>query len=423
MSITAERIGQYVSILKKELKLAMGCTEPIAIAYCAAYARSILGKEPERYEVWCSGNIIKNVKAVTVPQTGGLKGIEAATLAGGIGGDPALELEVLTGLTDEHRCKIREAIAAGIVKVHLLESIHSLHMKVHVEADGDSADVEIVDSHTGIGEVLKNGKEISGEKKAVALEEEFAPQLSIAEIIEFAENVDVEDIRETLERQIACNMAISQEGLKNLYGTGIGPMLMEAAGDSLREKAKAAAAAGSDARMNGCPMPVVINSGSGNQGMTVSLPIVTYAKGLDISPERMLRALCVGNLVAIHQKSGIGKLSAFCGATSAAVGAVAGIAWMQEADYETICGLIVNTLGTVGGMVCDGAKSSCAGKIAMALESAFMGYDAAKLGRCYLNGEGLVKGNIEETIASVARMAAKGMRSTDIEILNIMLDN
>ena len=423
MSITKEKMRCYTQILKSELKTAMGCTEPIAIAYCAAYAKKVLGAKPERYEVFCSANIVKNVKAVVVPQTGGLRGIEAAALAGGIGGDADAELEVLAGLTDAHRSEIRECLETGIVSVKPLNDCHALHILVKVYAGAENASVEIIDSHTRIGQVWKNG-EMLRDREAEEAADELADgqELNIRDILAYAQEVDLKDVSDVLERQVAYNSAISREGLSHVYGAGIGPVLMENAADNVRERAKAAAAAGSDARMNGCPLPVVINSGSGNQGITVSLPIIVYAREMGKTREEMLRALCFGNLVAIHQKTGIGKLSAFCGATCAAAGAVAGIAYLEGEDYDTIAQAIVNAVATVGGMVCDGAKSSCAGKIAVALESAFIGYEAAKEQRGYRNGEGIVKQDVEKTIESVGRMASRGMHATDREIIEIMLE-
>ena len=423
VAISQKIKSNYTRILNTELKMALGCTEPIAIAYCAAYARKILGKAPERYVVYCSGNIIKNVKAVTVPKTGGLKGIQAAALAGGIGGDADAELRVLESLTDEDRAKIRSACAQDIVEVKLLESGHALHIIIHVFAGEDEASVEIIDNHTGIGRVERNGEVLHERRDEVAEQDEAYTSLNIADILEYAKEVELGVIRDCLLRQIQCNGAIAREGLKNIYGAGIGPILMKNAGESLREQAMATAAAASDARMNGSAMPVVINSGSGNQGITVSVPVLVFAQDMQADEETLLRALCVANLVAIHQKTGIGKLSAFCGATCAAAGAVAGIAFMRGEDYEVIAQLVSNALATVGGMICDGAKSSCAGKIAVALDAAFLGYEAAKQQRSYKNGEGIVHESVEGTIDSIGRIASKGMYSTDIEILNIMLEN
>lgn len=424
MALTKGKMLQYTQILKSELRTAMGCTEPIAIAYCAACARKVLAAKPERYEVFCSANIVKNVKAVVVPQTGGLKGIETAALAGGIGGNADAELEVLSCLTDAHRQEICDCLKKGIVEVKPLEGPHALHILVKVYAGTESACVEIIDSHTQIGRIWKNDELLREHVIEDAVEETTyeSQELNVRDILSYAQKVDLASISDVLERQISYNSAISEEGLAHVYGAGIGPVLMENAIDSVRERAKAAAAAGSDARMNGCPLPVVINSGSGNQGITVSLPIIVYAREMDKPHEDVLRALCFGNLVAIHQKKGIGKLSAFCGATCAAAGAVAGIAYLEEEDYDTIAQAIVNAVATVGGMVCDGAKSSCAGKIAVALESAFIGYEAAKEQRGYRNGEGIVKQDVEKTIESVGRMASKGMHETDKEIIEIMLE-
>ena len=424
MALTKGKMLQYTQILKSELRTAMGCTEPIAIAYCAACARKVLAAKPERYEVFCSANIVKNVKAVVVPQTGGLKGIETAALAGGDGGNADAELEVLSCLTDAHRQEICDCLKKGIVEVKPLESPHALHILVKVYTGTESACVEIIDSHTQIGRIWKNDELLREHVIEDAVEETTyeSQELNVRDILSYAQKVDLASISDVLERQISYNSAISEEGLAHVYGAGIGPVLMENAIDSVRERAKAAAAAGSDARMNGCPLPVVINSGSGNQGITVSLPIIVYAREMDKPHEDVLRALCFGNLVAIHQKTGIGKLSAFCGATCAAAGAVAGIAYLEEEDYDTIAQAIVNAVATVGGMVCDGAKSSCAGKIAVALESAFIGYEAAKEQRGYRNGEGIVKQDVEKTIESVGRMASKGMHETDKEIIEIMLE-
>lgn len=423
MALSEMLKNTYSQILNCELVTAMGCTEPISIAYCASYAGNLLGKKPERCVVHCSGNIIKNVKSVVVPQTGGLKGIEAAAAAGIVALAPELQLEVLTALTEDKRKELRQLLDLGIIDVRPLDSGHALHIIVELFAQGDSVSVEVVDGHTNIGKVVKNGSVLHENKLEAQNSSEIDYSLLTVEgILKYADSVDLEDVREVLERQISYNSAISREGLEHVYGAGIGPTLMESAGNSLREQCKAAAAAGSDARMNGCSLPVVINSGSGNQGLTVSLPIIVWAKNMGCSHEELLRALCVSNLIAVRQKTKIGRLSAFCGATSAAVGAVCGIAYLDKAEASVISQTIINSLATIGGMVCDGAKSSCAGKIASAIDCAFTGYEAAKKHRGYLNGEGLVKVGVEETIDSVARMAARGMHGTDLEILDIMLD-
>lgn len=413
----------YTSILKEELLPALGCTEPIALAYGAAYARRLLGKAPTAYRVQCSGNMIKNTKAVTVPQTEGMRGIETAVLSGAIGGDPDRKLEVLTSVTPAHLVEVRKALEAGIVTVEPLDTTHTLHIIVRVEADGEYASVEIIDTHTGLGNVEKNG-EMLHRRQAGGGGEAHTDRstLSVESILDYAASVELEEVREVLERQIAYNSAISEEGLTNDWGASVGKTLLEYSGEDIRTRLKAAAAAGSDARMNGCTLPVIINSGSGNQGITVSMPVILYAKHIGAGQEKLLRALCVSNLMAIHQKTGIGRLSAFCGAVSAATGAAVGIAWLDGAGYDVIAQTITNSLGNVGGMVCDGAKSSCAAKIASALESALLGYEMAKEERGFTDGEGIVKSNVEETIASVGRMAAVGMRSTDQEILHIMVD-
>ena len=422
MSLDQNTIALYTKFLHEELVPAMGCTEPIAIAYGAAYARKVLGKPAERYEVECSGNIIKNVKAVTVPQTGGLKGIEAAVLAGAIGGDADRELEVLSTVNQADLCEIRRGLEERVVAVKPLDSTHTLHIIIHAFAGGDSACVEIIDTHNNVGKVVKNGQVIH-QRVGIAAQDDISERrtLNMEDILEYADRVDLTLVRDVLERQINYNSAISREGLGGKWGAAVGKTLLDTCGAGIRVRAEAAAAAGSDARMSGCAMPVVINSGSGNQGMTVSMPVITYAKELGVSHEKLLRALCVANLVAIHQKTDIGRLSAFCGAVSAATGAAAGIAYMEGASYAVIAQTVVNSLANVGGMVCDGAKPSCAAKIVSALESAFLGYELAKRGRGFYDGEGIVKADVEATIASVGRMASVGMRSTDREILNIMI--
>ncbi|MEG2259545.1 MAG: L-serine ammonia-lyase, iron-sulfur-dependent, subunit alpha [Oscillospiraceae bacterium] len=402
----------------------MGCTEPIAIAYCAAYAVKTLGRMPERFEVACSGNIIKNVKAVTVPQTGGLKGIEAAVLAGAVGGNADAELEVLSGVTDADIKKMHELMKEDIVKVKLLDTVHALHIVIDCFAGSDEVSVEIIDTHTGIGNVTKNGK-VLHERKNTEVSDDLSErrELNLKDILTYGDEVNLNDVREVLERQIKYNTAISDEGLANSWGACVGQVMMDDSGKTDRTRIVARAAAGSDARMNGCAMPVVINSGSGNQGMTVSLPVIEYAAIKKIPHDKLLRGLCVSNLTAIHQKTDIGRLSAFCGAVSAATGSAVGIAYLDGADYETIAQTITNSLGTIGGMVCDGAKSSCATKIVSALQCALLGYDMAKQHHGFMPGEGIVKPDVEQTIASVGRMASKGMNGTDIEVLNIMIEN
>ncbi len=418
-----EKLALYTKILKEELIPAMGCTEPIALAYAAAYARKLLGCRPASYLVECSGNILKNTMAVTVPQAGGMRGIPAAVLCGALGGDPDRRLEVLASVSEADLDEARRELAEDRVTVRPLDTEHTLHIIVREEAEnGDYVSVELIDSHTHLGDVVKNGDYLHRRDALPAMQaNEERRALNIRDILEYAAEVNVEDVRETLERQIAYNSAISQEGLTNFWGAGVGKTLEASGAGSIRTHMKAAAAAGSDARMNGCTLPVVINSGSGNQGITAAIPVVLYAECIGAEHEKLLRALCVSNLCAIHQKTGIGKLSAFCGAVSAATGAMAGIAWLDGASYETIAQAIINSLGNVGGMVCDGAKSSCAAKIASSLESALLGYEMAKQSRGFRSGEGIVQKDVETTIANVGRMASVGMRGTDREILNIMV--
>ena len=423
MAISKETEKLYTKFLYEELIPAMGCTEPIALAYGAAYARRLLGKVPTKYTVECSGNIIKNVKAVTVPQTNGMRGIQAAVLVGALGGDPDLELEVLSSVTPQDLEAVKEAAAADIVTIKPLDTTHTLHIIIREEAGEDWVSVEIIDSHNNLGNIYHNGKLIHerGESDTLDNTQERAC-LNLADILEYADTVDLEEVREILERQLAYNTAISNEGLTNPWGARVGQTLLKCRPNDLVTKAKAAAAAGSDARMNGCTLPVVINSGSGNQGITVSMPVRVYAEELGVSHEKLLRALCVANLTAIHQKTSVGRLSAFCGALSAATGAAVGIAYLEDASYEVMAQTITNSLCDVGGMVCDGAKSSCAAKIASSVECALLGYDLAKQDLGFRKGEGIVKDNVEDTIAAVGRMAACGMRETDREILDIMVE-
>ena len=424
MKLNPEICEQFTAILRTELKPAMGCTEPISIAYAAAYARELLGCEPEHCEIQCSGNIIKNVNAVTVPQTNGLRGIDVAVLAGAIGGDAKRELEVLTAMTDAARARIRELQQAKIVDVQRLQTDHPLHFILSMTAKDQSVRVEIIDAHTNLGEIWHNGKCIHqrGEQISTGSAEPDYSVLNIRDILAYAESDDLSEAFSIVENQLRCNAAISNEGLTNDWGECVGKTLLQL-DPTENGRICALAAAGSDARMNGCALPVVINSGSGNQGLTVSMPVYAHATALGVSHEKLLRALCVSNLVALRQKRDIGKLSAFCGAVSAAAGAVAGIAYLDGASYEVICDTVTNTICTIGGMVCDGAKSSCAGKIAAALRCGLLSYQMAQNKRVYRTGEGIVGEDIETTISNVGRMAKQGMRSTDTEILNIIIGN
>ena len=414
---------EYLEILKEELVPALGCTEPIAIAYAAAKAREILGKMPESITVGCSGNIIKNVKAVIVPTTGDLKGIETSAILGAIGGNPDKELEVLVDVTDEDLRLTRKLLKEKICHVELLEGVSNLQIIVELKAGEDTALAEIAFSHTNIVRLEKNGEVLfRKEKKAENAATTNRSLLNLKDIYEFAQTVKIEEIQALIDRQLAYNMSIAREGLTKKYGANVGATILKYYGDDVRNRARALPAAGSDARMNGCVLPVMINSGSGNQGMTVSLPVAVFADYLYADKEKEYRALVLSNLAAIYQKNELGKLSAYCGAVSAAAGAGAGIAYLHGADFDTIAETMTNTLANVSGIVCDGAKASCAAKIASSVDAAIMAYYMAAEHRGFRSGEGLVKEDVEATIRSFGRMGREGMRSTDVEILKIMLE-
>ena len=415
----------YILILKSELIEALGCTEPIAIAYAAAKARSVLGKVPERIEVGCSGNIVKNVKGVVVPNTGGLIGIDAAAVAGVVGGDPDRGLQVLESVKKEQYSKIKRLTEEDYCKVYHLKGVDNLYIEAKVYAGNESAEVYIEDAHTNIIKIVKDGKVLFENNKGDSRDPKLAGDktlLNVKDILEFAETVDLNILRELLEKQVIVNTAIAEEGIRNDYGVSVGKTLLENYGNDVTVRARAMAAAGSDARMSGCSLPVVINSGSGNQGITVSVPVIEYARELKASKEKLLRALIISNLVSIHQKAQIGNLSAYCGAVSAAAGSGAGIAYLNGGGYKEISSTIINTIANIGGMVCDGAKPSCAAKISSAVGAAILGYQLSARGKAFRSGEGLVKGGVEETIKSFGRVGKKGMEGTDIEIINIMLD-
>lgn len=414
----------YLNILKSELVPALGCTEPIAIAYASAKAREVLEEFPDTIELKCSGNIIKNVKGVTVPNSGGLKGIEVAAILGAVGGDSTKELEVLEQITPEHIAHTKELAAKGICTCQLVEDVPNLYIIARAICQEHYAEVIISDTHTNIIRMEKDGR-LLYQQEVSQIQEEDSPdksKLTVKDILEFADTVDIEDIRECIGRQIELNTAISQEGLDNNYGAQIGKTLMQTHGRSLTTRACAKAAAGSDARMGGCSMPVVINSGSGNQGMTVSLPVIEYAKEWGVSQQKLYRALVVSNLIAIHQKYYIGSLSAYCGAVCAACGAGAGVTYLYGGSYQQISLTIINTLGNVGGIVCDGAKPSCAAKIASSVDAALMAHYLSIQNKSFLPGEGIIKGDVEETIKSMGYIGRVGMRITDTEILKVMTD-
>ncbi len=424
MALTDLKYAQYLKILHEELIPAMGCTEPIAMAYAAAKAREVLGALPDKIDIVISGNIIKNVKSVIVPNTGGLKGITAAIAAGAVAGNADRQLEVLADVKEDEIPKIAQFMESCAMTVMKSESDKLLDIDLHMYRGRDNVRLRITDFHTNIVLIEKNGQVLL-KKESTSADggETDRGVLNVRDIIEFAESVDIEDVRDLLEKQIEYNCAISEEGLHGEYGASVGKTLLETRGEDVRVRARAQAAAGSDARMSGCEMPVVIVSGSGNQGMTASLPVIVYARDMGASHERLLRALVVSNLITIHQKTPIGRLSAFCGAISAGCGAAAGVAWLTDGTYEAVSATITNTLGMISGTVCDGAKPSCATKIASAVEAGLLGFDLYEKGKGLHGGDGILKDNVEKTIESVGQLAREGMRETDTEILDIMLED
>ena len=410
----------YVELLRRELVPAMGCTEPIAVAFCAAKAREILGVMPDGIAIQASGNIIKNVKSVIVPHTNGMRGLEAAAAVGVLYGDARSGLEVISRVTADEEKSLADVMKSFNIKVSPLESEHLLDLIITVTKGDNSVSVRIEDEHTNITEIIENGKCTCFESKKARTEREPEQNpLTVAEIFDFANTVELDDVRDTLERQIAYNTAISREGLANNYGAKIGQLLLMR-DDHVRTKAKAWAAAGSDARMGGCDMPVVINSGSGNQGMTASLPVIAYAEHYGKSHDELLRALTLSNLVTLHLKYGIGRLSAYCGAVSAGASAGAGIAYLLTGDLRTVNHTIVNALAISSGIVCDGAKASCAAKIAMAVDAGIMGYEMHLQDCQFYGGDGLVSKGVENTIRNISALGNEGMKETDKKIIEIM---
>lgn len=426
MERTSAVYKTYVEILKRELVCAMGCTEPIAIAYCAAVARKALGTLPSEIDVAASGNIIKNVKSVIVPNTGGLRGIEAAAAIGALAGDAEAGLQVVSHVTPDEIAALPGYMEQTAFSVSAAESEFLLDIEVTVRANGHFATVRAVQEHTNIVLVETDaGVLFSKDPDEDTGKDEGAPDytlLNVADICEFADTCELDDVRPILERQLSCNCAIAEEGLRGNYGAGIGKVLLAAYGDDVRTRARAYAAAASDARMNGCDLPVVINSGSGNQGITASLPVYIYAKELGVSEEKLFRALLVSNLVTLHEKTGIGRLSAYCGAVSAGAGAGAGIAYLHGGGCREISHTIVNALAVTSGIVCDGAKSSCAAKIAMAVEAGILGFEMYSCGKQFYGGDGLVAKGVENSIANFSRLGRVGMRETDKEIIRMMTE-
>lgn len=414
----------YVDILEEELIPAMGCTEPIALAYAAAIARKTLGVLPDRAEVCVSGNIIKNVKSVIVPNTDGMKGLQAAAAAGIVAGDPDKELQVIADVTPDKIRDIREFLEKAQLTVRESDSGRVFDIVITVEGGGHSASCRIVDYHTNVVRIEKDGKALmEKDLSAPGADEKKTDRsvLNVESIVEFADCVKIDDIRQVIGRQIEYNMAIAIEGMNGEYGSRIGRTLMDAYGNSVWVRAKAYAAAGSDARMNGCEKPVIINSGSGNQGITASVPVIVYAKELGVSEDVLFRALVVSNLITIHLKTGIGSLSAYCGSTSAGCGAGAGITYLYGGRYNEIAHTVVNAVAINSGMICDGAKASCAAKIASAVEAGLLGMQMYMHGSEFYGGDGIVTKGVENTIRNVGRLAREGMRQTDREIISIMI--
>jgi L-cysteine desulfidase len=425
MDRTDKRYRTYIRILEEELLPAMGCTEPIALAYAAAKAREVLGCLPERVEIGASGSIIKNVKSVIVPNTGKLKGMEAAAAVGIIAGVADRELEVISAVTDEARAELARYLDTVAITVKHIDTGHVFDLVVTTFADGHSSSVRITDYHTNIVRIEKDGAVLFDRplEEAEADPEDRADRslLNMEDIWDFAMTVDPADVAELLDRQIRYNTAIAEEGLVGDYGANIGRVRLATYGNDVKNRASAKAAAGSDARMGGCELPVIINSGSGNQGITCSVPVVEYANELGRDRDDLYRALVLSNLVSIHEKTGIGTLSAHCGAVSAAAGAGAGISYLLGGGYEAAIHTVVNCLAIVSGIVCDGAKPSCAAKIASSVDAAILGYHMYVNGQEFKGGDGIVMKGIEATIRSIGRLGRDGMKETNEEIIRLMI--
>lgn len=425
MTISQQVCRDYHAILQEELLLAMGCTEPIAIAYAAAIMRKTLGCDPETVDIQLSGNIIKNVKSVIVPATGGLHGIEAAVAAGIVANCPEKRLEVLTGLTSESQHEIRACLTDIRFSLSEMDTPNPFDLQIEGRKGSDSVVVRISKNHTNVVWVSFNGNDHT--QSYLQTETDAQTQktdrsvLNVKDIVAFAEETDLDALEPLLQMQIEKNMAIAKEGLAGEWGASIGKVLYRNGESSLRDQARAYAAAGSDARMSGCELPVCILSGSGNQGITASVPVIVYAQALRVSRETMLRALIVSDLITIHQKTGIGCLSAYCGAISAGCGCGCGICYLQGGRFYEIAHTLVNAVAILSGTICDGAKPSCAAKIAMAVEAGIMGYEMMRSGHQFYGGDGIVTKGVENTIRNIGRLARDGMSETDRQIIKIML--
>ncbi len=423
--MTNDMIEDYIKILESELVPAMGCTEPIALAYGGARAREILGGMPEKVIAKCSGNIIKNVRCVTIPNSKGLVGIEAGVLLGIAGGNAGKQMEVLEDVTDADIEKAKEMLKKGVCKVEFLDSPSVLHIILELYTEEHSAVVEIRDGHTNITSIRKDGKELL--EGAAKFEHDDTDErkviLNMENIKEFADTVELSKVQHLIERQITCNMAIANEGMKGGYGLGLGKLLVESYPDTTLNQMKAYAAAGSEARMGGCDLPVIINSGSGNQGIASSVPVVVYARIKQVDQETLYRSLVFSNLLTIYQKTYIGKLSAFCGAVSASCASGAALTYMVGGTLDQIKMTVENTLANIPGIICDGAKISCAAKIATSLDAAIMAHNLAMKNKVYAPYTGILQEDTPETISCVGYIGKEGMKQTDKEILKIMIEH
>lgn len=421
--LTKDTYLEYIRILEDELVPAMGCTEPIALAFGAAKCRSVLGCVPDRIEALCSGNIIKNVRCVTIPHSHGLCGIEAAVILGAVGGDCERNLEVLTSVKEDDIVLTEKLLESGICKVSLLESNHALHFVLRFYKGDESAEVEIKSSHTNITKIIKNGEVLWDIKVTPTKKNLDYSKLNLDDITEFANTFEISDLKDLLDTQISCNMAIAEEGLKGGYGIGIGQMIKLAYSPGVLTEMKAYAASASEARMGGCELPVVVNSGSGNQGIATSVPVIVYARYLNLSDEKLYRGLAFSNLLTAFQKMYIGKLSAFCGAVSASCAAGTALTYLDGGNMTQIQNTIENTLANIPGIICDGAKVSCAAKISSALDAAYLAHRMAMQDHAYAANTGILQKSANDTISCVGAIGKDGMKETDKEILRIMLES
>lgn len=412
----------FCTILREELQLATGCTEPIAVAYCAARLRQVLGQRPCRILAEVSGNILKNVKSVVVPNTGGRRGLPAAIAVGMVAGDPEARLQVIAHVTEADAPAIGDYLDSTDIRIDCPPTPRMLDIRLTGwTGDGHRAVVHVANNHTNIIYVERDGEVLLEKPHSDSAEDNLQDKsvLNVRDILTFAETVDVSRIEESVGRQLECNTAIAREGLRGDWGANIGSTLLLSGGD-VETEARAWAAAGSDARMNGCEMPVVICSGSGNQGITASMPVYRYAERIGATKEQLYRALAVSDLITIHQKTGIGRLSAYCGAISAGVGAGAGICYLLGGGFTAVAHTVVNAVAILSGTICDGAKPSCAAKIAAAVDAGIMGYRMYLHHREFQQGEGIVAAGVDSTIANIGTLAKEGMLQTDQTILSIM---